>query len=828
MKPFIYFLSLTVLSSVTINPIGFDDLFSGDSDPFADFNFGGMDNFFNDSSFDDADPFEALFNQNATASPSYFSDEPTTQAKKEITPPVAQTLEEAFKNSIDAKVTKLTPQYKKALTEYISPVISELQILSNNCASLALGIKLQTELTPYTTRILESLELVTKLKHNSVYHITFLTKEFSATREKIMKAARDLQLINNDFTALPTDKSDLGKAPAEKIQLAQKKLFKKIETATTKLLQPITTELTKLFTHKQAETAIKAKQKKHSASIKGSSASASGGWSNTANSYFNDDFNFGGYGGGNSGWGDDAGFWNSFDGSGFGSSYGWNDSFGGGYGDSWNNSSSSDSWGSSYGSFKGNNSTTSSSPQSSQRLDSARYNSSSVDDFNFDSPKEKSSHIGGYTPPAETDINELSPLDQIKKLIPLMSTRMKTWTPGQNKNEIKKLLEKSSFAGDIERLTRLFTLVAENKTEMSSELLKKYSDFKDLLEKSIGICVDAATYASPPFAELFEENAQSKNKNISLQDVRNALASAKRQREYAYQKLLQLLGVIRLHEADSSLYQAILGKLQRHAYMTLRQIAEFFEKEKKKELFSLDQLMQLTGLSRKLFHEPIVIGYAVLKNIPSGDDDKEKKSATPTTHDIVHALKEKQQEIASYVVPLVQKNYTVFNAAITIMQDAVAAVRDDLKLAEDEEFIPNHISAIQALAAKIDRILSSEPYSSHEYANEIRKLLLPYDKKQYQHIEIQHALLAELNQCWNEKTLDGQSMQEEDADDEADESDSQQEETEDHPLPQSTPVIMQNTPINTQSKPILLDDSTEQQPFDEEAAMNDSFALDDE
>jgi hypothetical protein len=747
MKTLLHCFWITVLFSGTLNPIGFDDLFSGDGDPFADFDFGSMDTMFNDMSFDDqSDPFSSLFNQSTDqdsfSSSSPYSGESASSQKKEVTPPVAESLEEAFTKSIDGKVTKLTPQYKKAMRQYLASVITQLQILLSNCSSFSLGIKLTTDLAPTANLISQALELVTKLQQNSVYHILFLSKEFSSAREKLVKAPADLISLNKKFDTLPSDTTTLTQTPSSSIKNNQKKIFKETESISNKLLNPLITDLKKLFAHKQAAAAITTKQKKHAAVIRGSQANASGGWNSSAPTYFDD--NFGLYGGGNSSWSESGNdFWDSFGGNNSMGGYDWGNDFGGGYSNSYNNWSSDTSWSPSRSSATSPQSSTSSSRTSSTRVGSEQ-SSFNDDDFAFDTGSKKEAHLGGYTPPAESDIADLEPEDQIKKLIPLLTSHITKWETNPNKNDIKKLLETPSFGADIERLTRLFMLLAQNKDTLSSKTLTQYMDFKKTLEKSITVCVDAVTYASPPFAALFEEHAHLTSKKISLQDVRNALAKAKRQRDYAYQKLLQLLGVIRAQEPESKLYSIILEKLQRHAYITLKQLSDSLEHNKKTEILSLEQLMQLTALSRKLFHEPVAIGYAV--NVQPQNTDEESKSEKP--QQILAALLAKKEEIAEIMRPIIDKHYTIFHTAILILQDAVAATKQDMKLAEDEEFIPRDINAIQALATKVDRILSTEPYASHQYNNEIRTLLLPYDQQNYQHIEVEHALLDELKQFW--------------------------------------------------------------------------------
>jgi hypothetical protein len=758
MKTLLRFFLASVLVSSTMCPAGFDDLFGGGGDPFAGFegfDFRNMDSMFGDMSLDDegADPFASLFNQGSdgpAGSSSSFEDSSfSSPQKKEITPPVATSLEEAFKNSLDAKVTKLTPQYKKALDEYLAPLITQLQILSAHCSSFSLGIKLKTELEPHAVAITNALQLITKLHKNSVYHILFLTKEFSSIREKLLKALPDITAINNEFEKLPTDTTDLAKVQNTAQKSAQKKLFSRIEEFHKKVITPLTTDLTKLFDHKQATAAIKERQKKYAALVKGSQASASGGWSSSANNYFNDGFDFGGYGGGGgSSWNDGGGdFWNSFGGGAdFGGSS-WGD-YGDGSGGSYDNWSSSD-WSSSYKSGSSSSMPSSSSSQTSSYVASSPSRSASYDDdFSFDSsdssPK-KSSTMGAYMPPKEPDISELEPVDQIKKLITLTQSHITAWPLTPNKNEIKKLLETPAFAADIERITRVMILAAQNTNSLSSELMAQYTTFKDTLEKAVSVCVDAATYASPPFASLFEEQARLTSKKVSLQEVRDGIEKAKRQRQYAYQKLLQLLGVIRAQESSTTLYAAILEKLQKHAYITLKNIEAFYEQEKKSRFLSLEQLIQITTLSRQLFHEPVAIGYAkVLEQKEESDGEAPAKQ-----QEKLAALRTKKQEVTESIAPLISKNYALYHTTITLLQEAVMAVRTDLKLADDQAFVPNHINAIQALAAKVETLLSSESYATHEYQADIRALLLPYDKKRYEHIEIQHALLTELLQWWN-------------------------------------------------------------------------------
>jgi len=754
MKILFRFFLASVLVFPTLCPAGFDDLFGGGDDPFANFDFGNMDSMFGGMSFDNegADPFDSLFTQGGDGAAGFSSsfEDPSFSSpqKKEVTPPVANSLEEAFKNSLDTKVTKLTPQYKKALDEYLAPIITQLQILSAHCSSFSLGIKLKTELEEYAVAVTNALQLITKLHKNSVYHILFLTKEFSSIREKLLKALPDITAINNEFEKLPTDTTDLANVQNSAQKSAQKKIFSRIEGFYKKVITPLATDLTKLFDHKQAITAIKERQKKYASLVRGSQASASGGWSSSANNYFNDGFDFEGYGGGGSSWNDGGGdFWNSFGGgTDFGGSS-WGD-YGGGSGGSYDNWSSND-WSSSYKSGSSNAMPSSSSSQTSSYVTSSPSRGASYDDdFSFDSsdssPK-KSAAMGAYIPPKEPDISELEPVDQIKKLITLTQGHITAWPRTPNKNEIKKLLESPAFTVDIERITRIIILAAQNQNSFSPELMAQYTTFKDTFEKAVSVCVDAATYASPPFASLFEEQARLTNKKVSLQEVRDSIEKAKRQREYAYQKLLQLLGVIRAQESNTTLYAAILEKLQKHAYITLKNIEAFYEQEKKSRFLSLEQLIQITTLSRQLFHEPIAVGYAKILEKKDESDGEE----TTKQQEKLAALRTKKQEVTESIAPLISKNYTLYHTTITLLQEAVVAVRTDLKLADDQAFTPNHISAIQALVAKVETLLSSESYATHEYQADMRSLLLPYDKKRYEHIEIQHALLTELLQWWN-------------------------------------------------------------------------------
>ncbi|MDQ5890223.1 MAG: hypothetical protein QG604_97 [Candidatus Dependentiae bacterium] len=727
------------------------DGFMGE-DPFAAFSDGGMDDFFSKSGNADFDfgnmdfgsesddPFASLFGSGYGDDSESSSEQTGGKSKKPVEPPVAASAEEAFKNGVAAEIKKLTPQYKEAIAFYLNEISSQLHALVTHSSSFVLGIKRKRELAPSTAIAEEAVQAIDAIKTNSLYHIALLSKEFEGLRVNIMAASNTIENLNAEFSALAATMPDSLDTPSSKEITQQKKLFRKAKSTTTKIIKPLIADLKKVIAHKSIKDRLAVKKKKYAPKVGGSRAGASGGWGSGAGRYFNDDYGYGGSGGG---WGD----W----GGGSGGGYSWDDGwsgggYGGGYGNDYDQSD-----------YRKSSSSRSSSPSTSnssavRQPSRSFYGYDDEDDYQVSGRQNYTTRPTSFIPVSE-NFADLEPREQMRTILRLLPKNLEQWqrryeaaTTKPLKNAaVKTMLEDVSFTADAERLVKVIKLYKDLEATLDELLKEEYQKLYTVLPSYIPLLVHAVAYASPPLSELFEEKETLRIKKLSPEKAKEVAERNQRQRRWSYKMLIELLGFVRnSRKQHAKIFYLVVDELLKHARVILGKLEYFSKSLETGSVFSLETTMKLSALSRQLYHEPVVVGYAVLD-----EKNSDKEGQRQERLDIVRAEKER---VTALVAPIVEQQYELLHAIITIMQEAVESVRVDLNIEDGARLSLDDSDCTQKLSAKISDIINTT-YGDHPQRNAINAVLIPYDQQKYQHLEVQHGLLVELMKMWSQKEL---------------------------------------------------------------------------
>lgn len=739
---------------------GMDDFFGGGGG-FDDMDFGGMDfgggfdgmDFSNMGFGGENDSFGSLFggenedgfNDDDFGS-SFNSDDENGSSKKgskDAIPEVAASLEEAFKNGVKPETKKLTSQYKEALTSHLTPISINLEKLIANLTSFTLGIRLKNELTASSVIATEALDLINKLRTSSLYHIAFLQKDFSKLREQLIAVTAAIDPLNTEYAAMATQSSDDSLETPDAVAAKQKQqLADKIKEVITKMLEPLIVDLKKVFDHKSVQARLAVKKKKYAPKIAGSRASAAGGWGSGAGDYFDSGYGRGGSYGGYGNYGDSSGGY-SWDDGGYGGRYG--SSYGGSYG-GYDNYGNSSSYGIGSNSYQG--SVKSSSPQpvyaSSQGSSYSPFNfNDNYDNSEYAQPRAPGSNY--QEPVAALDV---TPKEQVIDILKRLPVGMKKWyaryeatkTFGDKTKEIKAILESSAFTADIERLSRLMELYPEVKDELSNRQQQYFNELESALPTYVPMLVHATTYASPPFAKLFEEKELSAKKGISKQKSRKITENAQAQRQRSYRALMRWLDTIRTERtAHKKIFGIIMDELLKHGGRILSKLKLFAEQIKNDGPFSLEQVMQLDTLSRQLYHEPVAIAYAAL------DDDGSK--ATKARKEQIADIRTQKIALNEQIRPLIEKQYALFHEMTLILQETTEAVHSDLGIDLDDDLQLEDPHRMQAFSLKLQHLIATSK-ADHAQKQMLQEMLIPCDQRKFQQIELQHMLWSELMDMW--------------------------------------------------------------------------------
>ncbi len=743
---------------------GMDDFFGGGGG-FGDMDFGGMD--FGDMDFGDMgfdgenDSFGSLFgdgnedgfNDDDFGSSFNNNDEEGNNKKgsKDAIPEVAASLEEAFKNGVKTETKKLTSQYKEALTAHLTPISVNLEKLIANLTSFTLGIRLKNELAASSAIATEVLDLINKLRTSSLYHIAFLQKDFSKLREQLIEVTTAIDPLNAEYAVITAQSSDDSLETTDAVAAKQKQqLADKIKGVITKTLEPLIVDLKKVFDHKSVQTRLAAKKKKYAPKIAGSRASAAGGWGSGAGDYFDSGYGrSGGYGGYDGGYGN------------YGSSggYSWDDGgYGGGYSSRYGSSYGGyDTYGSSSNYGGGSNSYQGSAKSSSPQTVYASPQGSSYSPFNFNDSYDNSEYAqprvpGSYYQEPTTTL-DATPKEQVIDFLKRLPVNMKKWharyesakTFRDKTKEIKAILESSPFTADIERLSRLTELYPEVKDELSDRQQQYFSDLQAALPAYVPMLVHATTYASPPFAKLFEEKELSAKQGISKHKSRKIAENAQAQRQRSYRVLMRWLDTIRTERAThKKLFGLIMNNLLKHGERILKKLKLFAEEIKNDGPSSLEQVMQLDALSRQLYHEPVAIAYAAL------DDDESE--ATKARKEQIADIRAQKIALNEQIRPLVEKQYALFHEMTLLLQETTEAVHSDLGIDADDDLRLEEPHIMQAFSLKLQHLISTTR-ADHAQKRILQEMLIPCDKHRFQQIELQHMVWSELMDMWPPKIL---------------------------------------------------------------------------
>jgi|GEM_PF-2681008 len=729
----------------------FDSFMGGGGDPFAGFGgdmdfgslFGGGDSGFDTSSFD------GLFGGGGGEDAFSFGDEGDdagfslgevgqSNKPKPITPPEVTSAADAFNTSIDAKVNKLTPFYKKALSAYLTPVCEELHALITHLASLTISIAFRKDLKEYVPIVHEVSQLLDTVATSPIYHITLLTKPFENLRKKLMHAAGEkgltlAQAIGatcNAFTELAAQASDSLDEPTSDELKQQKEVFKKTKHLAERSLKPLIADLKKLIGHKDVAKRVETKKKKYAAKkVSGSFARSSGGWSDDASSYFNDGrYGSGGYGYGDSDWS---------------GSNGW----GGGnyYGNSWD---SSDSWGRGFGSNWGSSGSSGTTSNASTKASPIYMGSSGGnglgsgglwDENTSDTTKQNTA----YT--ERSNQAELDPQETLRLILSSLPSNLKKWngqfakaTSAKDRLAmIQRFLHDRLFYKDAHDIAELFSLYEECASTLTTLQKEQFGMCIKAIESCMPCLMAAVTYASPPFTQLAEEQRLQKEGATSIKARQEAQEQALR-RTHTYKSLLSFLSYIREHRtlaAVSTLYEIATDELLKKAHDILVHLELFLDTVAAESFLTIEQTTELTALSRQFFHEPVGIAYA--------------DALAVDTSERITALKEHRKRIGDRVVPLVQKQKMVADLIITITEQATTTFYTERNLSQDEEIDFSSGENAVSFSTLIEKIVD-EQYGKDEHYGMLRSLLLPYEKQKYRFFEVQHALLQELAELWLE------------------------------------------------------------------------------
>lgn len=706
---------------------GFEDLFGGAGDSF---------DFGNSFDFGDGGDFGALFGQsNSEAPPHNEAMQGGAPEKKEILPPEAKSLRDAFETGVKPEVTKLTPQYKEALKHYLGDAAEKLYALQKYIASSALGAKYKRELGSTPATINEAASLIDRLKNESVYHLTLYTKGFEKSRATILKLPESLAAPLAAYHELEENQDESLKAKSSSTHLAKrKKLFSSIQSLSKKELSPLIDELKKILEDKKTTEAIAAKKKKYAARVGGSAAAAAGGWQSGARNYFDDGATFGNYG--SNSWNGGGDYWSNDFGSYGGSfadygdagwGYGNNDGYGDyGYSGNWGASSSSTP------SPSGGSGNTSSSPAQTVYGRTSSPSGGNEDwSFGDEANTKKISKAASAESPQA--ISELTPEQQRAKLLQSLPQSLNRWRTeyeraqgkGPRTAAVKSILAEPGFGTTMEHLALFASLDPTHQKSPTAE----EETLAHAINAAVPLLAHAATYTTPALDALFDESTTEKRAGASTQAAKEKIRAQAYQRARSHKALLAWLKAVRERQNDhKKLFKRILQELLGHAQTTLYAIRTLLKRVSQNTLpLSFDQTLALTTLSRQLFHEPIVSGYALLSSAaPEAAGPAEEAPATQI-NDLI-ALK---QEVEQAISPVIEEQYARVHDAIEAAENTMTRVKEGVDSG--------------SFAASFQGELSAP--------DEIKTLLVPYSKNRYRALEMQHALLSELMRYWSKKPM---------------------------------------------------------------------------
>ena len=379
-----------------------------------------------------------------------------------------------------------------------------------------------------------------------------------------------------------------------------------------------------------------------------------------------------------------------------------------------------------------------------------QFNFDDYDDYDTDNYKnnsiEQSSGYVGHIDNADSKFDGLPLEEQITKLIALIKVQLGQWnqkyteekSPAARTSLVKSILENRSFAMVIKKITS----VIESKTHeaLSDKAKAKYAELESQLITYLPLCIHAATYASPPFALYFAEKAIAAKEKVDTQKSRTIAEMQKKQRLHSYQELIKWLGTIRSLETTSPLFEAIIDNLLKYATEVLNKLS-YFTTASTTKLASFDEIIRLTTLSRQLFHEPVVIGYSAVSTI--SEEEKEKR-----TKKLV-GIRERKAVTSKAINTYLTAQYELSTALITTIEEAATALRAQLGIDESTPLNFEQPAVVAAFSEKLSIIINAQDTDIKK--DLLRTWLLPYNKKGYQDIEIQHALLAENLDLWRIK-----------------------------------------------------------------------------
>jgi len=496
-----------------------------------------------------------------------------------------------------------------------------------------------------------------RLKNEKVFHVVLLGKDLAVTRKKLMTLPAKIKPLLTEYTALAgiLDDSIKAKTTTEQ-QKRQKALAAKIESLITKELKPLEAPLTKLLEDKKVQEAVKGKQKKYAGKAQdnlkhknpdnySAYAGGRGGDWGSGNDYWNsgdsfDDFgsasDFGNFGGGSDDWG-----WSG----GYGSGQGYDDwsseGFGsGGFSGSSGSGSISSSIGDTYGAGPAARSSSLLKDESDWSPDAGETDTSDTQ------------HTTASKTPAEEDLSALTPSEQYNKLLTTLPWRINQWraryerAAGFNEKQalLKTILADPAF-GTMAHHLALFTTLASKAHEQDEAC-------SNAVLSAIPLLVGAAAYASPALEYIQDAQEKMTLPGITAQAAKEKIKRDLYQRERSYKALLQWLKALRDNRGASPVaYEKVIDELLSHTEKVFDGLHSILKEARAVETGSpLKFLMGLTSLSRQLFHEPVVIGYAVLSEESENVPTKRKERLA--------GLIAKKDALTKEMVPFVQNLYT--------------------------------------------------------------------------------------------------------------------------------------------------------------------------
>lgn len=746
------------LFSAPLHSAGFDDLFGGmGDDPFAGFDFGGsggsggFDDLFGGGDFGSlfggdsgGDPFASLFggmgdNDSSSFSSTFGKKSPSTDdtnaKEKEPEAPLPATAEEAFLKGLEKTPKKVAHIYRDAVRSYLDTFGQKLHTLSSYLSGFTFGVVATARLSPAAELVMQLQVAVDQIKSQTVYHAALLKKDFEKTRKSIADLTPEFETLFTQCASLEGIVTDSLAAPTEKDRKKQDDVAKKVETFVTKKLDPIKKELDKVLKDKTSTETISNKQKKYKdreAKQGGRNTGMLGGWSDGSSRYFDNDF-FGGQGGGWDSYGSGGNFWND------------DYNFGGGYGsNSWGGSNwSGGGWGggsSSYSSSSSNrpSSASSSSSSSSGSTGISRPFFSNYDDDTSYSSTSTTSTDAKTTPAAPTSVadTDLPLKEQLTKLARSLPQALseaekkyeRDGSPTKKMRSLRSLLQSKSFASTLEKLEHYLSLFEDPESTDLRKHNKRVQNavaafIKDLTPR-IPFLIKAVKYASPPFSTLLEEASQLHENKGDKKKAEQAVKAARYTMVKNYDTLMSILALLRRHEFLKPLHEAAVTELVTEATTCMSALESLLAM--KDIPLSFENTQHLATLSRQLLQEPIVIGYAALKN-----DSEEKKTETDKT---LQPLMDRKTKLTDAMLATIAQNKSAIENMLDCYARALASVKESKHLEDlsDQEVLENKEWG-PALSAALE----------HE-----GKALPPYRTSTITHLEVQLTVLQQTEQLW--------------------------------------------------------------------------------